>query len=188
MFRQASSNKGSQSHPFRLTASEGDVHEALAVIVATGAKANYLGMESEEKFKNNGVSACAVCDGALPRFRNNPLAVVGGGDSAIEAALSLAEQNNVMLSYRSEAFSRIKPRNRELIHKAEETGIIDIKYKSNLLAVEKDHITLAIENERVDLKNDLVYIFAGGELPTQFLEKAGVKITRRFGYTLKKHG
>jgi thioredoxin reductase (NADPH) len=71
-------------HPFRLTASDDSTHEALAVIVATGARANYLGLPSEEKFKNRGVSACAVCDGALPRFRNKPLAVVGGGDSAVE--------------------------------------------------------------------------------------------------------
>ena len=73
-------------HPFKLTASDGAVHEALAVIVATGARANYLGIPSEERFKNRGVSACAVCDGALPRFRNKPLVVVGGGDSAIEEA------------------------------------------------------------------------------------------------------
>ena len=73
-------------HPFQLTASEGETYEALAVIVATGARANYLGLPSEEKFKNRGVSACAVCDGALPRFRNKPLAVVGGGDSAVEEA------------------------------------------------------------------------------------------------------
>ena len=56
------------------------------MIVATGARANYLGLPSEEKFKNRGVSACAVCDGALPRFRNKPLVVVGGGDSAVEEA------------------------------------------------------------------------------------------------------
>ena len=62
------------------------IHESLAVIVATGARANYLGLPSEEKYKNRGVSACAVCDGALPRFRNKPLAVVGGGDSAVEEA------------------------------------------------------------------------------------------------------
>ncbi len=73
-------------HPFKLTASDGSGHEALAVIVATGARANYLGLPSEDKYKNKGVSACAVCDGALPRFRNNPLAVVGGGDSAVEEA------------------------------------------------------------------------------------------------------
>ena len=74
------------THPFKLTASSGDVHEALAVIVATGARANYLGLPSEEKYKNRGVSACAVCDGALPRFRNKALAVIGGGDSAVEEA------------------------------------------------------------------------------------------------------
>src|SRR5439155_15378785 len=53
-------------------------------IIATGASANYLGLESEEKFKNRGVTACAVCDSALPRYRNKPLVVVGGGDSAAE--------------------------------------------------------------------------------------------------------
>jgi thioredoxin reductase (NADPH) len=73
-------------HPFQLTASDGKTYETLAVIVATGAKANYLGLPSEEKFKNRGVSACAVCDGALPRFRNKPLVVIGGGDSAVEEA------------------------------------------------------------------------------------------------------
>ena len=56
------------------------------MIVATGARANYLGLPSEEKYKNRGVSGCAVCDGALPRFRNKPLAVIGGGDSAVEEA------------------------------------------------------------------------------------------------------
>lgn len=78
-------------HPFRLTASSGEVTEALSVIIATGARANYLGLPSEEKYKNHGVSACAVCDGALPRFRNKPLFVVGGGDSAVEEATYLAK-------------------------------------------------------------------------------------------------
>jgi thioredoxin reductase (NADPH) len=77
---------GLDGHPFKLTTAAGEVHEALAVIVATGARANYLGLESESRFKNRGVSACAVCDGALPRFRNKPLVVVGGGDSAVEEA------------------------------------------------------------------------------------------------------
>jgi thioredoxin reductase (NADPH) len=80
-----------QTHPFKLTASDGSAHEALSVIVATGARANYLGLPSEEKYKNKGVSACAVCDGALPRFRNKPLAVVGGGDAAVEEADYLAK-------------------------------------------------------------------------------------------------
>lgn len=72
--------------PFKLTASSGEVTEAHTVIIATGARANYLGLPSEDEYKNRGVSACAVCDGALPRFRNKPLIVVGGGDSAVEEA------------------------------------------------------------------------------------------------------
>lgn len=76
-------------HPFRLTSLEGKVTEAESVIIATGARANYLGLPSEEAFKNRGVSACAVCDGALPRFRNKPVVVIGGGDSAVEEATYL---------------------------------------------------------------------------------------------------
>jgi len=72
--------------PFTLRTRGGQTVTAHAVIVATGAKANYLGLDSEETYKNRGVSACAVCDGALPRFRNKPLVVVGGGDSAVEEA------------------------------------------------------------------------------------------------------
>lgn len=77
--------------PFTLKSREGKLTRAHAVIVATGARANYLGLPSEEAYKNRGVSACAVCDGALPRFRNKPLIVVGGGDSAVEEATYLAK-------------------------------------------------------------------------------------------------
>jgi thioredoxin reductase (NADPH) len=80
-----------QTHPFRLTSLAGQTVETLSVIIATGARANYLGLPSEDRFKNNGVSACAVCDGALPRFRNKPLVVVGGGDSAVEEASYLTK-------------------------------------------------------------------------------------------------
>jgi thioredoxin reductase (NADPH) len=83
-------------HPFQLTSLEGQAIEALTVIVATGARANYLGLPSEDRFKNNGVSACAVCDGALPRFRNKPMVVVGGGDSAVEEASYLSKFASVV--------------------------------------------------------------------------------------------
>jgi thioredoxin reductase (NADPH) len=76
---------------YKVTSSEGQTVEAHTVIIATGARANYLGLPSEEAYKNRGVSACAVCDGALPRFRNHPLVVVGGGDSAIEEATYLTK-------------------------------------------------------------------------------------------------
>src|SRR5690606_34617585 len=79
------------SRPFKLKTNENREVETHAVIVATGARANYLGLPAEEAFKNRGVSACAVCDGALPRFRNRPLVVIGGGDSAVEEATYLAK-------------------------------------------------------------------------------------------------
>jgi thioredoxin reductase (NADPH) len=77
--------------PFVAHTRESGSHEVHAVIVATGARANYLGLASEDAYKNRGVSACAVCDGALPRFRNKPLVVVGGGDSAVEEATFLTK-------------------------------------------------------------------------------------------------
>ena len=76
--------------PFRLTA-EGRTIEAHAVILATGASANRLGLPQEERFWSQGISACAICDGATPQFRNAQLAVVGGGDSACEEAVYLTK-------------------------------------------------------------------------------------------------
>src|SRR5438105_1185856 len=88
-------------HPFVLTSLEGKTIASLAAIVATGARANYLGLPSEDRFKNNGVSACAVCDGALPRFRNQPLVVIGGGDSAVEEGTYLSKfASKVLLVHR----------------------------------------------------------------------------------------
>jgi thioredoxin reductase (NADPH) len=77
----------------------GDPVRARTVIIATGARANYLGLPSEEEYKNKGVSACAVCDGALPLYRGKPLAVVGGGDSAVEEATYLANLKNAATIY-----------------------------------------------------------------------------------------
>src|SRR5207244_4672468 len=77
--------------PFVLISHDNQKTETHTVILATGARANYLGLLSEDRYKNHGVSACAVCDGALPRFRNRPLVVIGGGDSAVEEATYLSK-------------------------------------------------------------------------------------------------
>ena len=85
--------------PLRVIPGQGEPVETQTVIVATGARANYLGLDSEEAYKNKGVSACAVCDGALPIFRGKPLAVVGGGDSAVEEASYLANLKDAATIY-----------------------------------------------------------------------------------------
>ncbi|MEM6470204.1 MAG: FAD-dependent oxidoreductase [Planctomycetota bacterium] len=83
----------------KLSTSGGATVETKTVIIATGARANYLGLPSEDEYKNKGVSACAVCDGALPLYRGKPLAVVGGGDSAVEEATYLANLKGAATIY-----------------------------------------------------------------------------------------
>ena len=95
--------------PFQMKSLGGDEFDSHAVIIATGARANYLGLESEDRFKNMGVSACAVCDGALPRFRDSPLVVVGGGDSAMEESTFLAKYaSTVYIVHRRDEFRASK--------------------------------------------------------------------------------
>ncbi len=114
--------------------------------------------------------------------------VVGGGDSAIEAALSLIDENNVILTYRGDAFGRIKVKNSEKIKQAIADKLIQVYFNSNLKVIRTEDVVLSTESQGdLTIKNDLVYIFAGGELPTEFLQKAGIEITKRFGYTMLKH-
>ena len=97
--------------PFVLTSSRGKVVRADSVIVATGANAKWIGLPNEERLAQTGggVSACAVCDGALPHFRDQVLAVVGGGDSAMEDALYLTKfAKEVVIIHRRDEFRASK--------------------------------------------------------------------------------
>jgi thioredoxin reductase (NADPH) len=129
------------AHPFQLKALGGKEVEALSVIIATGARANYLGLPSEEKYKNAGVSACAVCDGALPRFRGKPLVVVGGGDSAVEEADYLSKfASTVYLVHRREELRASKI----MAQRAIDNPKIDIQWNSQVdevLGNETDGVT-----------------------------------------------
>lgn len=94
--------------PLKLFSND-EAFEAKTVIISTGADAKYLGLPSEEAYMNNGVSACATCDGALPRFRNQPLVVVGGGDTAMEEALFLTNYaSKVHIIHRRDKFRASK--------------------------------------------------------------------------------
>ena len=115
--------------------------------------------------------------------------IVGGGDSAVESAMLLADQNNVTLSYRKDVFQRIKPKNSERINEAIQQDRINVRFNTVPKAINKSDVVLSTNgsDENTSLKNDLVYIFAGGELPTQFLQKVGLKITKKYGEAILKH-
>jgi thioredoxin reductase/Pyruvate/2-oxoacid:ferredoxin oxidoreductase delta subunit len=170
---------------FRIVVNEGEEYITKSVLLAIGRrgsprKLNVAGEHLEKV-------AYRLLEPELIEGKN--IVVAGGGDSAIEAALSLADHNKVVLTYRGEAFQRIKPKNSEKINQAIADQKIDVIFNSTIALIEKENVTLTLpNNDKVKIPNDLVYIFAGGELPTQFLQKAGIEITTRFGHALLKHG
>ncbi len=101
----------------------------------------------------------------------------------------LKDENEVVLSYRKDKFARLKPKNKEKILEATNDNSVDIIYNSNLVSLENKSalIKTDVDNALKQIENDLVYIFAGGELPTAFLQKAGVEITKRHGHVVKKY-
>ena len=115
--------------PFRLIGDAGE-YTCDALIIATGASAMYLGLESEEAFKGRGVSACATCDGFF--YKNQPVAVVGGGNTAVEEALYLSNiASKVTVIHRRDSFRSEKILSAQLLKKAEE-GNVDILWNHEL--------------------------------------------------------
>jgi thioredoxin reductase/ferredoxin len=170
---------------FHITTFSGEVYTTASVLLAIGRRGTprKLNIPGEDKEK----VAYRLLEPEEVSDKN--IIVVGGGDAAVESALLLADKNQVILSYRNEAFSRIKPLNDKSLKAAMADRRLDVRLKTNLTFIDDDFVYLASENEQepLKIKNDLVFIFAGGELPTQFLEKAGIMITKKFGETVMKH-
>ena len=123
-------------------------------------------------------------------IQNKNVLVVGGGDSAIESALLLADEGNkIAISYRGEVFSRLKPKNLQKIETVSTKGKVKVLFNTIVKEIKDDSVILtdSVKNRDFQIKNDLVYIFAGGELPTEFLKRAGINITKKFGDAILKH-
>jgi thioredoxin reductase (NADPH) len=117
------------ARPFKLTGDTG-TYTCDALIIATGASAKYLGLDSEEAFKGKGVSACATCDGFF--YRNKPVAVIGGGNTAVEEALYLSNiASKVIVVHRRDKFRSEKILSDKLLEKSQH-GNVDIKWNYQL--------------------------------------------------------
>lgn len=117
------------------------------------------------------------------QYAGQHVLVVGGGDSALEAAIAVAEQagSTVTLSYRSDAFSRVKQKNRTLLEAAEKAGRIQVMLSSNVQVIHERTVDLLHKDQPVTLDNDAVIVCAGGLLPTPLLQKAGIRFETKFG-------
>ena len=117
------------------------------------------------------------------QYRQQHVLVVGGGDSALEAALACADEpgTSVALSYRSEAFARVKEKNRKRLEEAEKTGRVQVLLKSNVKQIEAGKVILDHDGKRIELRNDAVIVSAGGVLPTPFLKEIGILVETKYG-------
>ncbi|HEY3296102.1 MAG TPA: NAD(P)-binding domain-containing protein [bacterium] len=117
------------------------------------------------------------------QFQKMKLLVVGGGDSAVESALALSEQrdNVVHVSYRRETFFRLKEGNQKRIEAALKRGAVVPVFNSGVTRIDANEVHLDTGGTPLVLPNDYVFIFAGGELPTEFLKKVGIDVQRKFG-------
>jgi thioredoxin reductase len=117
------------------------------------------------------------------QYRNMHVLVVGGGDSALEAACSIADEpgTTVILSYRSDAFGRGKQKNRDRLKMLEDRGRIRVMLKSNVKNIEKDSVSIEHEGKVAHYRNDAIIVCAGGILPTPFLKEIGIMVETKYG-------
>jgi len=154
-----------------------ETYQARAIILCIGKSGNprKLGVKGEELPK---VMYRLI---ETDHFINKQILIVGGGDSAVEAAMGLANQNGnkVTLSYRREAFARIKERNAGRIQEYMRSGKVTVLFNSMPTEFRSDSAVLEINGQSHVIPNDFVWIFAGGEPPRAFLEKIGVQLGSR---------
>ncbi|MCH2139901.1 MAG: thioredoxin-disulfide reductase [Phycisphaerales bacterium] len=178
--------------PFKLTTSENDVVLAESVIIATGATANWLGLDNELRLATSGggVSACAVCDGALPMFRDQPLAVVGGGDSAMEEASYLAKfASTVYVIHRRDSLRASQAMQDRVLS----NDRIEMVWNSQVVDVhgEKMIETIELEDTQTQERRHLavkgLFIAIGHTPATSFLEGSDIQLDDE-GYVVVKGG
>lgn len=163
---------------FIVTTSGGDFRTAC-ILLAIGRRGTprKLGVPGEESTK----VVYRLID--PEQYKKHKVLVVGGGDSALEAAASIAEQpdTKVSISYRSEAFSRAKPKNRTRVANLNAAGKLDILLSSNVKQIHENSVELEHDGNIVTIDNDAVIICAGGVLPTPFLKKTGIEVETKYG-------
>ncbi len=117
------------------------------------------------------------------QYKGQAVLVVGGGDSALEAAIALSEQpgTHVILSYRSAAFSRVKQKNRMLLEQGEKSGRIQVMLNSGVKEILETEVVIEAGGQKQNYKNDAVIVCAGGLLPTPLLQKIGIQFETKFG-------
>jgi len=154
-------------------------YHTRAVLLAIGRRGTprTLGVPGEDKTK----VVYRLID--PEQYRGQHVLVVGGGDSALEAAVSIAEEEGatVSISYRSEAFSRAKEKNRIKIARAEKEGRLNVMMSSNVKQISDDKVTISLKDREVCIDNDAVIICAGGILPTPFLKSIGIEVETKYG-------